>query len=93
MLFFPLKNDRHLKNPNCIASYNPPIFKGHTHTHTHTHTHMNKKGKGTNNDIQNIKQKIEEHEPFKTGGELKCSGKVGSSCPTSTLLLRSNVTN
>ena len=44
-----------------------------------------KKYKGTNNDLQNIhiKLKIELHEPIKTEGELRCSGRIGSSCSTS----------
>jgi stalled ribosome rescue protein Dom34 len=44
-----------------------------------------KKDKRTNNDLHNIhiKLKIEEHEPQKTGGELRCSGRVSSSCSTS----------
>ena len=44
------------------------------------------KHKRTNNDPQNIhiKLKIEQHKPHqKTGGELRCSGRVSSSCFTS----------
>ena len=48
------------------------------------HDGQRKKYKKTNNDLQNIhiKPKIELHEP-KAGGELRCSGRVGSSCSTS----------
>jgi hypothetical protein len=44
-----------------------------------------KKDKRTNNDLHNIhiKLKIEEHEPQKTGGEFRCSGRVSSFCSTS----------
>ena len=40
------------------------------------------KRKRTNNDLQNIhiKLKIEQHEPTKTEGELRCSGRVSISC-------------
>jgi len=41
------------------------------------------RGKGTNNDLQNTTQKTKDREtrtPLKTGGELWCSGRVGSSC-------------
>ena len=39
--------------------------------------------KRSNNDIQNTKQKTKDRAtrtPPKTGGKLKCSGRVGSSC-------------
>ena len=43
------------------------------------------KRKGTNNDIQNITQKTKDRATrtsLKTGGELMCSERVGSSCST-----------
>jgi len=43
------------------------------------------KRKRTNNDLQNIKQKTKDRAtrtPLKTGCELRCSGKVSSSCST-----------
>jgi hypothetical protein len=42
--------------------------------------------KRTNNDLQNITQKTKDQVtriPLKTWGELKCSGRVSSSCSTS----------
>ena len=42
--------------------------------------------KRTNNDLHNIAHKIKDRatrSPTKNGGELKCSGRVGSSCSTS----------
>jgi hypothetical protein len=39
----------------------------------------------TNNDLQNITHKTKERvtrTPLKTEGELRCSGRVGSSCST-----------
>ena len=49
------------------------------------HNGQKKKYKRTNNDLQNIhiKLKIEYHEPNKNRSELRCSGRVGSSCSTS----------
>jgi hypothetical protein len=44
------------------------------------------KGKGTSNDLQNITQKtkdLETRTQLKTGSELMCSGRDGSSCSTS----------
>jgi len=40
----------------------------------------------TNNDVQNTNQKTENRttrNPLKIGGEIMCSGKLSSSCPTS----------
>ena len=45
-----------------------------------------KTDKRTNNDLQNTTQKTSiraTRTPLKTGGELRCSGRVGSSCSTS----------
>ena len=45
-----------------------------------------KKDKRTNNDLQNTTHKTKDRvtrTPLKTGGELRCSGRVGSSCFTS----------
>jgi len=42
------------------------------------HNGQKKKYKRTNNDLQNIHIKLK----LKTGGELRCSGRVGSSCST-----------
>ena len=41
--------------------------------------------KRTNSDLQNMELKIEcmTRTPIKTGGEIRCSGRVGSSCSTS----------
>ena len=44
------------------------------------------KRKRTNNDLQNTTQKTKDRvtqTPLKTGGELRCSGRVSSSCSTS----------
>ena len=44
-----------------------------------------KKDKRTNNDLQNITYKTKDRvtwTPLKTGGELMCFGRVGSSCST-----------
>jgi len=44
------------------------------------------KTKRTNNDLQNTTQKTKDRAtrtPLKYGGELMCSGRVGSSWPTS----------
>ena len=49
------------------------------------HNGQEKKDKRSNNDLQNIHIKImiEQHEPHKkTRGELRCSGRVSSSCST-----------
>ena len=46
------------------------------------HNGKKKKEKKTNNDLQNITHKTKDRvtrTPLKTGGELRCSGKVGSS--------------
>ena len=43
------------------------------------------KRKRTNNDLQNTTQKAKDRArrtPLKTGGKLRCSGRVGSSCST-----------
>ena len=51
--------------------------------------------KKTNNDQQNtykIKDRVT-RTPLKTGGELKCSGRVGSSCSTSETRRVNLVTN
>jgi hypothetical protein len=45
-----------------------------------------KKDKMTKNDLQNSTEKIKDRvtrTPQKTGGKLRCSGKVSSSCSTS----------
>ena len=50
------------------------------------HNRQTKKDKRTNHDLQNIKQKTKDRvrrTSLKTGGELMCSGRVGSSCSTS----------
>ena len=50
------------------------------------HNGQKKKYKRTNNDLQNIHIKTKDRitrTPLKTGGELRCSGRVGSSCSTS----------
>jgi hypothetical protein len=52
------------------------------------HNGQKKKDKGTNNDLQNTTQKTKgraTHTSLKTGGELRCSGRVGSSCFTSNI--------
>ena len=49
------------------------------------HNGQKKKGKRTNNDLQNITQKTIDRatrSPLKTGGELRSSGRVSSSCST-----------
>jgi hypothetical protein len=48
-------------------------------------TMAKRKEKRTNNDLQNNTQKIKDRATrtsLKTGGELRCSGKVSSSCST-----------
>jgi hypothetical protein len=49
------------------------------------HNGQKKKYKKTSNDRQNIhiKLKIERHKPHENPGELRCSGRVSSSCSTS----------
>ena len=49
------------------------------------HNGQKKKYKKTSNDRQNIhiKLKIEQHKPHEKLGELRCSGRVSSSCSTS----------
>ena len=49
------------------------------------HNSQKKKYKRTNKDLENIhiKLKFEKHDPTKNQGELRCSGRVGSSCSTS----------
>jgi hypothetical protein len=55
-----------------------------------------KKDKRTNNDLQNTTHKTKDRvtrTPLKTGGELRCSGRVGSSCFTSGISRVNLVTN
>jgi hypothetical protein len=55
-----------------------------------------KKDKRTNNDLQNITHKTKDRvtrTPLKTGGELRCSGRVSSSCSTSGTRCVNLVTN
>jgi hypothetical protein len=40
------------------------------------------KRKRTNNNLQNITQKMKDQATLKTRGELRCSGRVSSSCST-----------
>ena len=50
------------------------------------HNGQRKKYKRTNNDLQNIHIKLKDRvtrTPLKAGSELRCSGRVGSSCSTS----------
>jgi 4-diphosphocytidyl-2C-methyl-D-erythritol kinase len=50
------------------------------------HNGKKKKFNRTNNDLQNITQKTDDRvtkTPLKTSGELRSSGRVGSSCSTS----------
>ena len=58
------------------------------------HNGQKKKYKRTNNDLQNkhIKLKIP-WSPLQTGGELRCLGRVGSSCSTSDTRCVNLVTN
>ena len=62
------------------GNYNPSIDDGQT-------TQWPKeKGQRTNNDLQNTTQKTKDRvtrTPLKTGGKLKCSERVSSSCSTS----------
>ena len=54
------------------------------------HNGQKKKDKRANNDLQSITHNIKDpvsRIPLKTGGELRCSGRVGSSCSTSLLNL------
>ena len=45
---------------------------------------LTKKNKRTNNNLQFIteKTKIKQHEPHQKPGEVRCSGRVSSSCST-----------
>jgi hypothetical protein len=55
-----------------------------------------KKYKRTNKDLQNITHKTKDRvtrTPLKTGVELRCSGRVGSSCSTSDVRRVNLVTN
>jgi hypothetical protein len=50
------------------------------------HSGQKKKDERTINDLQNITHKTKDRvtrTPLKTGGELRCSGRVSSSCSTS----------
>ena len=50
------------------------------------HNAQKKNDKETNNDLQNITTKTKDRatwSPLKTGGELRCSGRLSSSCSTS----------
>jgi hypothetical protein len=50
------------------------------------HNGQNKNDKRKNNYLQNITYKTKgriTQTPLKTGGEFRCSGRVGSSCSTS----------
>jgi hypothetical protein len=54
------------------------------------------KVKRKNNDLLNTTQKIKDREilaPFKTGGELWCTGRISSSCFTSVTLVTNPVTS
>jgi hypothetical protein len=62
------------------------IPKGSLESVNRRRTGQTKKDKGTNNDLQNIAPKTKDRvtrAPLKTGDELRCSGRVGSSCSTS----------
>jgi hypothetical protein len=51
-----------------------------------SHNGQKKKDKRTNNDLQNITHKTKDRvsgTPLKTGGEIRCSGRVSSSCSNS----------
>jgi hypothetical protein len=50
------------------------------------HNDQHKKYKRTNNDLHSIHIKLKDRvtrTPIKTGGDLRCSGRVSSSCSTS----------
>ena len=54
------------------------------------------RGNQTNNDLQSIQKKTKDRAtitPLKTGGELRCSGRVSSSCSTSSTFHVNLVTN
>jgi len=51
------------------------------------------KRKMTNNDLQNTTQKTKYRATLNTGGKLRCSGRVGSSCSTSDTRRVTLVTN
>jgi hypothetical protein len=54
------------------------------------HNGQKKKDKRTNNDLQNTTQKSKDQAtwtPLRTGDELRCSGRVCSSCSTSDTLV------
>ena len=54
------------------------------------------KRKSTNNELQNIRYKTNDRvtrTPLKTHGELRCSGRVSSSCSTSVTRRVNIVTN
>ena len=60
------------------------------------HKGQKKKDKRTNNDLQSITHKTKDRTsrtPLKTGDELGCSGRVGSSCSTSGIHRVTLVTN
>jgi hypothetical protein len=60
------------------------------------HNGQKKKYKRTNNDLQNITHKTKDRvirTPLKTEGELRCSGRVNSSCSTSYIRRVNLVTN
>jgi hypothetical protein len=47
------------------------------------HNGQKKKDKRTTNDLQNTTQKTKDRAPLKTKGELRCYGRVSTSCSTS----------
>jgi hypothetical protein len=59
------------------------------------HNGQKKKYERTNNDLQNTKKTTDRvtRTPLKTGGELRCFGKVSSSCSTSGTCRINLVTN
>ena len=62
------------------GTYNPYIEEGRRHNR------QKKRDKRTNDDQQNMTQKIKDRAtrtPLKTGSELKCSGSVSNSCSIS----------
>jgi hypothetical protein len=62
------------------------VIRIHTTKKNRQHNGQQKKDKRTNNDLQNIIHKTQDRVPrnsLKPGGELRCSGRVSSSCSTS----------
>ena len=69
------------------------VIRIRTSKRNRQHNGQKKKYKRANNDQQNIHIKQDRVTPLKFGGELRCSGRVSSSCSTSDIRGVNLVTN